>query len=755
MRRLALIAMLLTGSLAGAAPASADVFGSISLVSASPLQQADYAHDPAISGDGRYLVFDGSVGGVTGIWRREIAAPGNLVEVAGGDAQLPSISADGRYVSFTTNEGAGLPGITNGLPDPEHHTFEAPNVYVRDMSVKPEEEPAFKERAFAIASAPSGSSEPLSYENANPENPFAVEEYGAIAAGRSALSADGRHVVFVTTAVSNLLSTPEASAPSTPSLQVAVRDLDTNTTRLVTARLDPATGEPAINEATGGAEAVPTVGSGSSAYGAVYAPGGPPIFTSTGAYVLNQRIGASISADGSAVAWMAQNLAAQVKGLPDEVLQPEWAEPLWRRIADGSKAPIRRVTGASDPANPACVASGELTLPPVASLSDPCQGPFSTQETDNANGVGGVWTGDPGDDAVPQISGDGYSVAFLANAPLLAAGGNFGGEGAGRHSDLYVADMHPGLTRRQALRALTELASGDEQAISTNGPITDLGISSDGEQVSFTTQRTVFVLGSPTYVSAPAAVPGMNEVFDVDLVNDTLTRVSGGYEGGPSEHPYEKAQTGIEDPYFFHFGDDDGALSPSFSSAGTTLAFSSTASNLVFGDNNTPASLQRGSLDGADAFLVPRILFPAERVEQSISPAPPNPSTTPAWKLGATAASLRDGRVRLYLEVPGAGALRVQARGAVQIHATKASRGRRSPAKTLRTVASAAAVTAGESEGLTTVVLKLTRAYAPLASRRTGLSATATITFTAPGHAPLHRSLLVTFQNRVPKRSSR
>ena len=35
-------------------------------------QQADYAHDPAISGNGRYVAFDGSFGGLTGVWRRDL-----------------------------------------------------------------------------------------------------------------------------------------------------------------------------------------------------------------------------------------------------------------------------------------------------------------------------------------------------------------------------------------------------------------------------------------------------------------------------------------------------------------------------------------------------------------------------------------------------------------------------------------------------------------------------------------------------------
>ncbi len=78
------------------ARAGADVFGPISLVSAGALggsepQQAEYAHDAAVSGNGMYVAFDGSVAGVTGVWRRDLATD-TLEQVAGGDAEMPSIS---------------------------------------------------------------------------------------------------------------------------------------------------------------------------------------------------------------------------------------------------------------------------------------------------------------------------------------------------------------------------------------------------------------------------------------------------------------------------------------------------------------------------------------------------------------------------------------------------------------------------------------------------------------------------------------
>ena len=162
MRRLVLVSTSMVVALCVLRPpAGADVFGPISLVSEGPFggetQQAEYAHDPAISGNGRYVAFDGSIGGVTGVWRRDLQT-GALEQVAGGDAELPSISAGGQYVSFTTNEGLSLPEVSQGKPDTSPHQ-EPVNVYVRDMAVQPAATKAEEaarpagERAFTVVSA--------------------------------------------------------------------------------------------------------------------------------------------------------------------------------------------------------------------------------------------------------------------------------------------------------------------------------------------------------------------------------------------------------------------------------------------------------------------------------------------------------------------------------------------------------------------------------------------------------------------------
>jgi hypothetical protein len=444
---------------------------------------------------------------------------------------------------------------------------------------------------------------------------------------------------------------------------------------------------------------------------------------------------------------MGDDIAEQTRTLPAETLLAPYSEPLWRRVADGPGAPIRRITGGGDPANPACAASHEAVLPSSPSLADPCQGPFSSSQEGR---TAGIFAGNIGDD-VPRLSADGYSVVFLANSPLASIGQVFGGEEP--QSDLYLADMHEPLTRVQALRSLTELASADQQDLSENGPIEDLAISPDGMHVAFATKRTQFPLGSPAYVSAPASVAGMLELFEVDLENDTLTRVTQGFEGGASEHPHEARAPG-EDPYT-KFA--DGALSPSLSDDGALTAFSSTASNLVFGDGNTPPA-SSGRFDGSDAFLVARKIFTPMPTPQAISSAPDGPVLRPSWRLGVTARSRADGSVLLYVSVPGAGTVKAGAQSSVRVRTRR--RGHVSTSYATRSVASAKKSSQAGAGALLTLTLKLAPRYRALAGKRPGLAGAVNVTFTGAHRPALRQTVRVSFLRKAkakkkPKGGSR
>ncbi len=756
----ALLCLLATLALAPT-PAQADLFGPISLVSEGSLgggepQQMEYAHDAAISGNGVYVAFDGSIAGVTGVWRRDLLT-GALEQVAGGDAEMPSISANGQYLSFTTNEGANLPAITDELPD-EAPKQEAVNVYVRNMALAPGEA-----GAFTVVSAANGSAEPLAYHGAN-------TIMGASAAARSAISADGSEVAFVTTAVSNLVAYPkleeeergrgETPQPHTPAGQVAVRYIESGRTVLVSRCYFE------CGESTAAGAAEPVVGKGQ--LGAVY-PGEQlefPAIPETGEWP-----GASISADGSTVAWMGEEIGEQAAALPSETLDPGYTEPLWRRIAPGSETATERVTGGSDPGNPLCVESGESTLPATPSALDPCQGPFVTEQG-GGRPTTGVWGASRGvGDFIPRLSADGYTVAFLSEEKLLAESLGFRPGDTGQPSDLFTADMHPGLTRDQALTPLTEI--GPEKD-TYDGAIADFEISADGEQVAFTTLRTQFPLGIPQYVNAPAPEPGLPELFDVDLRDGTLTRVTHGYAGGPSEQPHktnlqEEDQYGAPPKGF-------GALSPAFSADGETLVFTSTADNLVYGDGNTPPgdTPSAAPANGSDVFLVKPVAFPSLSTSQSVSAAP-TMGTEPAWRLGVTTLSRANGSVVLYVAVPAAGTLTARARGSLLVgvggslraarrarHARRSSHSRRtvhaSRARPLavatRTLAIAGQNAHAPAGELIMLVLKLDKAYAGLAAQPGGLSANASLMFTARGEPTLHASIAVAFQRAATVRRS-
>jgi len=734
MRRHATLALcaVLPTLLAASTAASADVFGPISLASESAVpgsvhnQQADYANDAVISGDGRYIAFDGSFGGRTGVFRRDLLT-GEVTTVAEGDVALPSISEDGRYVSFTTT--ARL--------DEENDTNSAPDVYVRDMEnpdfkpCGPKWEELHEPCAFTLASAVNGSPQGLSYKYGS-NQAFEETHLGSVASGRSALSADGRYVAFVTTAESNLANpnrpaSPRApETPETPALQVAVRDLDTKETKLVSIRYDPASGGPEVNEATGQDQPVPTSTEGSNTRGAVYP--GPLAFP-------NPWEGASISADGSTVAWMGQEIAQQAPVLSSDLAaQANYSEPLWRRIDEGPRVPTRRVTGGSDPANPLCAASGETQLTQPPTLSDPCQGPFDSA------GAGasppGIWTNGTTEDYLPRLSADGMKVAFLSNAREIAGGEEF--NSAESSDDLYVINMADGLTRVQALRRLTELAGGNFSDPARVAPIVDLGVSPDGAQIAFSTERTVFPLGAPAFVSAPAAAVGMVELFDVDLADETLTRVTQGYEGQPSEAP--SGTPGLTD-------------SPSFSTDGDLLAFSSNAENLVYGEGN----------QAGNAFVVPRLQFASTPTPEYLSSVA-NPSFTPVWELGVTALSGSSGSVLLYVQAPGSGTLRAGAQSAVVTRSALIARtGHRARHSALRerlggTVATrtvATRETDAQGAGLQMLTLTLAARYRSLALEPGGLSATVTVIFTSPGRPALRESIPVTFLRKTKRSKAR
>ncbi|HTT95571.1 MAG TPA: hypothetical protein VMF55_12930 [Solirubrobacterales bacterium] len=562
-----------------AAPAAAE-WSAPELISVSPREQSDGVTSSVLSADGRYLVFAGSIDGRKGILRRDLRT-GAIEPVAAGSAYVrapiqsssgPAVSADGRYVSFTTS--AAL--------DPADDRNEAPDVYVRDMDlpVPGEGAPcaASGPCAYTLASAVDGGAEGLAYA-----------ETGGAGSGRQAISADGGRVAFLVRPRSNV-----APGPGQPA-QVAVRDLATQRTLLVSSTRDPSTGQMTGEPVPGGA-----MGRGLG----VYTPGFP-----------------ALSADGTTVAWSAINVAAQVAtvaGDPAIRNVEGYNEVLWRRIGEGPSAPTRRVIGAADPEAPGC--------PPGGSFTDPaCKGPYEFSEGNENVGYSGGWSQNGGSE--PSLSADGWTVA-LTGAP---------NSGLTHSADLFVVDMHPGRARRDAVRRLSlGMATGYGPEFESLPPLLEPTLSPDAGRIAFTTARREWRLSNPTVATPPPPQALGLEVWLVDLGDDTLRRLSVPVDGG--------AATGGG----AGFG-SGGADSPSFADGGRMLSFDDTASNLVAVDMN----------EATDAFLVRDTTLPGGSPGQvSISPPPAPRAVKPGWRLAVHAVSRPDGTVRIVADCPGAGRLR-------------------------------------------------------------------------------------------------
>jgi hypothetical protein len=278
---------LLVG-LALLAPASARAeLGPIELVSKSQAEQAAEAVAPVLSEDGRYLAFQGAIGGMRGIFREDLQS-GELALVVGGSAYLeapgsdaadPSISADGSAVGFTTR--ASLAPIA----DPEPGTSD---VYVADLGGG----------AVTYTLASSGDGPPQALPG------------GSLASAQVALSADGSRIVFVHAG------------------QVYLRDLATEETVLVSTARDRASGavEPGVPVPGGAVLEQPQL---PLLRGAAISGDG-----STVAW-LGTNLPDQVAMDADEAAALDQLDAGSFP----------YAEPLWRRVGDGLEAPTRRVVG--------------------------------------------------------------------------------------------------------------------------------------------------------------------------------------------------------------------------------------------------------------------------------------------------------------------------------------------------------------------------------------------------------------------------
>lgn len=580
-----------------------------------------------------------------GIFRFDLQTR-NLVKVADGDLFRESDKAFLRRGA--TNPSISADGryvaFTTAQQLVAADTNSNLDVYVRDMNVA-----AGEPGSYALASARDGSSTPATY--APPAIPLPTGNPGAELSPGVAISADGTRVAFRTEGESDL---PARPAADTPAGQIFLRDLTTQQTTLITA---------VRNAGTGAMTAEPAGGA----------------------------LGAVLSADGGTVAWTGRQAAAQTRFLGGENTDPSFNYYLWRRAPFGAAEETRRITGLADPDDPVCrqmeEANPGMTTVFSPGATGPCLGPLTDQEGNRAD-IGAQ---------LPALSGDGYTVAFLTGAgprPLVQSGPGL---------DLFITDMHPGLSRKAATVELTR--DGTAGDLATSAALGSVAISPDGRYLGLTTSRTKFILPALQQLGGGRVVPGPQELYVVDLQARTIERATRSTAGGDTDG-----------------GVQDGVT---VSADAERVAFSSFASNLFFGDSN-----QR-----ADAFVVSR-LAEAPAGTPGGGSGEGGTSSVTAGRAGprviVRAKAKADGVVVLTITVPAAGRVKAIA---------TARTGK--PAKT-HTIARRK--THARGKGSFNVVVRADARFRPLLRGGGKLHARIRVTFTpVAGGRRLHGSTAVIF----------
>jgi len=655
-RRQLTVAAIALATLAAPAACEASYGNGAQIVSADfgRLEQGDdtttYA---AISANGRYVAIHTRA---RNFFADDDPDPPGQIRIGGIfrfdlETRRLELVADGDVRDETTNalllRGAQAPSISG---DGRYVAFWTAQQLVPadvngnvDAYVRDMTVPARTAGAYDLVSAKDGGDVPAAY--ALPAAAVPGGDPGADVARGAAISLDGSKVVFRSVAAATDL--PDRPGLDTTDAQVFVRDRSANATTLVTRAA--ATGDPA-----GGAI-------------------GP----------------AGISGDGSTAIWTGRNAALQTRFVDGEGSDlPGFSYYLWRRIADGPAAPTRRITGFSDPDDAACQPSEPVLFDEFQ--TGPCFGPLARSEL----GISANF------DLLPAISADGRTVAFLTNSRPRP------NVGAGLGLDLYVTDMSPGRSRKDATVELTRegSSSGDSP------PIDSVAISADGRRLALTTARTRFTLPALSQLGEARTVPEQ-ELYVVDLADRTVERAARSTGGGDIDSAVANDVT--------------------LSADGSRVAFTSFAGNLFFGDANRRA----------DAFVVTRQPNPPAE-----PPPPPPGAGGPAGtievdadrggpRLGIGSKSRRRGVVVLTVGVPAAGGVKAVARA------------RAGTPRKLRTIATGTA--RARKRGTVRIVLRTVRRYRAELRRRKLLRARVQVNFVASrGGRQLRGSARVTFRQR-------
>lgn len=525
------------------------------------------AADATVSADGKFAVFRSTSPDFApvaapdgGIFRKNLLNDSAPIEVVvpypASNLQcgpkLPSVSGNGRYIAFSSGVDGLVASDTNGRQD----------VFVRDMSV-----PIASPGAFDLVSALDDSDVGAEYTVPVFSPPVDLENecgYGAKLTQNvgNAISNDGSKVVFTNNAFTNMDS-PTAGNGTAPG-QLWVRDRVTNETKLHTVvsevieSPDPSVDPGAIGEPLSDPREFNSWWANAENY-------------------LSVEPRANISGDGSTIAWSGVWARSLVKSLTAE----EWEYGpsggpynntrllLWKRIADGPSAEIRRVSGIADLDDAACVGDPAWVdlisdEEPINATEAACRGPLRADEGEQCIEL-----------AAPQMTYDGFRVFFTTCAELR--GDQFTNI---PNQDVMVSNMSPGVTRKAGTKQLT-YSIEDSPA---EPRIENFAASDDGNRVAIVTGRSDFsgVSSIPfTGTSIPVGTQ-RNRMFlidggcDAEVHNGTIEWIA-----RPSSGDLTKAGGAA--------GVGTGVLG--LDADGSVAGFVTTATNLVAGHNGEVQAL--------------------------------------------------------------------------------------------------------------------------------------------------------------------
>lgn len=259
--------------------------------------------------------------------------------------------------------------------------------------------------------------------------------------------------------------------------------------------------------------------------------------------------------------------------------------------------------------------------------------------------------------------------------------------------------MAPGVTRKAGTRELT-LGAPSGDAGSTQ-PIESIALSPDGSTVAFTTPRDDFLLPEPAPIGSFSEFPLGSDLYIVHLRENTLERAVLSYEGGEIEGS---------------IADD-----PTLTQNGSTVAFTSSASNLIYGDANRASNAYTATLEMSTGTAVPPASFnsAAQGGFELTGIASP--------ELGLSVRRAKDGGLILLVETPGAGKLTARAVGMITAKVGKKTHKKK--------VVLAHASGATHAEGTATLVLHIASKYAKDLASAGKLKAAITVDYTPPAPA--------------------